>query len=825
MFGGKPILELIVLALGTTLALPAFPQSAPEQRSADTSVNKVTAATRSSPEAPAPVRRLAEREFTETTLGLPLLKNVVLDQKAIWTSPGKLGWRDAQWLAPLGAATAALFATDHEVGKRLSNSPNRLRRSQDVSNFGLATLAGAGGGLYLWGRATDDDHRRETGLLSFEALLNTLVVGTSFQHVAGRQGPWFNGAGGDFFKGGTALPSDHAAAAWSLASVIAHEYPGPLTKFLAYGLATAVSASRVSAKEHFPSDVFIGGAVGWFIGRQVYRAHHNPELGGAAWGGRHESRDDVETGSSARSFGSPYVPLDSWVYAALDRLAALGYAHSALTGAKPWTRTECARLTEEAGESLDEAARLDRKPDDLALKFQAALKREFSYELGVRDSRPKGTFRVESLYTRALSISGSPLTDGFHFGQTISYDLGRPFRRGTNWIAGSAVSGSSGPFFFFVSGEYQHAPRAPALSDAVRNIIAARDSRALETARPFEPINRLTLLDSYVGMNFKNWQVSFGKQSLFWGAGESGGLLFSGNAEPLYMLRLTNATPLELPGVFGLFGPVRIEHFVAQPRGRSLVPRPYIYGQKIILKPVPYFEIGFSRTVTLGGRGGNPVTARNFLGSFFGLRYARGGSVPGDSRTAVDWTLRVPGLGGRLVFYTDSFADDDQLPLVNPYRSTWRPGLWLTRFPGVPKLDLRVEVTSSDLPGFANNQGGLNYFNGVYRDGYTNRGFLIGNTVGRQGTAVQAWSTYRFSPTSSLQFAFRNSTVDPDFIPGGGHWLDYSVRQEKYLESGFYVKSFLQIEQIRSYPILFNGSRSNVTASVEIGFIPERWRR
>jgi hypothetical protein len=168
------------------------------------------------------------------------------------------------------------------------------------------------------------------------------------------------------------------------------------------------------------------------------------------------------------------------------------------------------------------------------------------------------------------------------------------------------------------------------------------------------------------------------------------------------------------------------------------------------------------------------------------------------------------------------FADDDELPLVNPPRSTFRPGLWLTRMPWVPKLDLRVEVASSESPGVGGIHGNLNYFNGVYRDGYTNNGFLIGNTVGRQGTAVQVSSTYRFSANSYLQLGFRNSTVDPEFIPGGGHWQDYSVGHEKRLKSGFYVKSFLQVENIRNYPILFNGSRKNVTASVEIGFVPER---
>src|SRR5207244_9152347 len=64
------------------------------------------------------------------------------------------------------------------------------------------------------------------------------------------------------------LPSEHAAAAWSVAGVIAHEYPGPLTKFLAYGLASAVSYSRVCSRQHFPSDALIGSVLGDLVAQR-----------------------------------------------------------------------------------------------------------------------------------------------------------------------------------------------------------------------------------------------------------------------------------------------------------------------------------------------------------------------------------------------------------------------------------------------------------------------------------------------------------------------------------------------------------------------------
>jgi hypothetical protein len=64
----------------------------------------------------------------------------------------------------------------------------------------------------------------------------------------------------------------------------------------------------------------------------------------------------ITRGASAdkpRSFGSSYVELDSWVYPAIERLAALGYISNEFLGMRPWTRIECAHLILEAGDAID----------------------------------------------------------------------------------------------------------------------------------------------------------------------------------------------------------------------------------------------------------------------------------------------------------------------------------------------------------------------------------------------------------------------------------------------------------------------------------------
>ena len=217
--------------------------------------------------------------------------NILKDQRAIWTSPFHLHGKDAKWLAPLGLSTVALIATDRRTAGGLGNNPNRLRISKDFSWFGSTyATVGTAGILYLAGRATHNNHLRETGLLGAEALLDSGIVVTALKTASQRQRPTVDHSSGEFFDGGAAFPSGHAISAWSVATVIAKEYGHrrPLVQVGAYGLATAVSLSRYTGRNHFLSDVLVGSALGYGIGRYVYHKHHDPTLDA-----RNEKQDDT----------------------------------------------------------------------------------------------------------------------------------------------------------------------------------------------------------------------------------------------------------------------------------------------------------------------------------------------------------------------------------------------------------------------------------------------------------------------------------------------------------------------------------------------------
>jgi len=443
-----------------------------------------------------------------------LVLNIASDQKSLWTSPKQIRLEDAHWLLPLGAFGAGLMASDTAIEERLPTSPTLIQRSQSLSNYGVASMIGTAGTLYFWGRVTQNDHARETGLLGGEALANVLIDTSLLQFATSRQRPLDGNGKGQFWHGGQSFPSDHAAAAWSIASVVANEYPGPLTQLLAYGTASAVTAARVVGREHFASDAVVGGALGWWMGRQVYRAHHDPQLDGADWGTFVRSSEATRP----EDMGSPYVPLDSWVYPVFDRLVAMGYVQTGFAGLKPWTRMECARLVQEAGSLIEERG-LEAGE---ALRLYRALAQEFAPEMARWDGASNRGAEVESIYTRFTGISGTPLTDGYHFGQTITNDFGRPYGEGLNTITGFSSRAEAGPLAFYVRGEYQHAPALAPIPATVQAAIAANDQNPLVLAAAPTATNRFQLLDSYLSFGFSGFQISAGRQSLWWGRGRAG---------------------------------------------------------------------------------------------------------------------------------------------------------------------------------------------------------------------------------------------------------------------------------------------------------------
>ena len=811
------LVAMLAMDLFAASAVMAFPQ-APDNPEPAAQAKK---SKEMQPE-PKPKPSLAAEEAdNDTSVRLShnfrgLGERFLLDQKEIWISPAKLRFTDLGWIIPYGGVASTLFLTDKDASAHISHVPSTVSRYDNISNAGIAAMLGGAAGMWMLSYPKHNDHWRETGFLAGEAVLNSLAITEGMKYSLGRQRPNEGNGSGPFFNGGVSFPSEHASAAFAAAGVIAHEYPGPLTRIAVYALAGLVDYSRVRARQHFPSDVFIGSMLGNMVAQSVYSRHHDPELGGESWLSASEFMRR-HWKPEPESMGSPNVPLDSWVYTAIERLAAQGLVQSEFLNVRPWTRLEFVQLMNEAAGKIDESSPHGEEMAGIV----SALRTEFAGELHAMETGENQSTRLESVYTRVTGISGPPLADSYHFGQTIYNDEGRPYQEGFNSITGFSSYATSDRFAIYFSGEVQHAPGAPAYPLAVRQVIANVDQNPLQPATPVAGVDRFTIQNAYLSTNLESWNFSFGKQDLWWSPDSGSSFLFSNNAEPIYMFRLSRVRAFTLPWIFRYIGPMKIDLFVGRMRGNDFPSDPIIHGEKISFKPTKNLDFGFSRTTEFGGEGRAMTLGaiwHSYVSYTSSVNYGPNDN-PGHRLGGFDFSYKLPFVRNWLTLYADSMTSDDPNPIDAPRRAPIDAGLYLAKFPRIPKLDLRVEGIFTDTTTSRSHAGQFSYWELFYHDAYTNNKIIMGSWIGREGTGEQAWMNYWFSPKSSLQFGYRHQQVDGDFIPGGVKLHDEFVKANLWVRGNLNLSALLQHEQWTA-PLLAPTPQTNWTSSVGITFQP-----
>ncbi len=204
-----------------------------------------------------------------------LFREVWDDQKQIWIAPFHAKAGNLKWSIPLFSASGYLITREDQWSSDYNPSSTTLNVSRKISMLGAPyTTYPLAAGLYLLGKSTHRERLAETGLIGAEALINASLVNYSLKLATSRERPDTGDLDGSFWEGGDSFPSGHTMAAWSLASSIAYFHKNkPSVAIPAYGLATAISVSRITGNKHFPSDVLVGSTVGFLIGRYVAKKH------------------------------------------------------------------------------------------------------------------------------------------------------------------------------------------------------------------------------------------------------------------------------------------------------------------------------------------------------------------------------------------------------------------------------------------------------------------------------------------------------------------------------------------------------------------------
>jgi hypothetical protein len=545
--------------------------------------------------------------------------------------------------------------------------------------------------------------------------------------------------------------------------------------------------------------------------------------------------DELQSASFAASSA---VPLDSWVYSAFDRLNALGYSPSALEGMRPWTRLQCARLVEEAGQRLDSQA-TDADPE--ALTLEKILTQEFSYEVDLLHGSFNRAAGVASAYSRATLIAGPPLRDSYYFAQTISDDFGRPYGEGFNFISGTQLHAEYGPIAIALRGEFQQSRSLFAYNPNALNAIAEMDILPVQPLPAITALDRVRPVEATVSLKLLGWQATFGEQSQWWGQSRVNSLILSNNAEAPVVLLIQKDKPVQLPSIFAYLGKINNTFFIGELRGhhyvrgpycppkqscsyqsfalegsatKTLNPQPFIWGEQLDLKMSPNLELGFEISCMWAGYG-RPATVGTWLHTFSFHGNAQP-IDPGKRYGGFHFSYRLPGLREVSIF-TDAMANDEPTPIIYATRSALNPGIYIARLPRLHQVDARVESVYTNIPNYADGVGSV-YYNGHYANGYRNAGQLIGSWVGRAGIGIVAQSTYWFSGVNKIDVSMRRQFNDRHMLEGGD-LTDFTAHSLWQLHGMWHLEGSITAERWR-FPILQPAPQHNVTASFGVTFTP-----
>lgn len=555
---------------------------------------------------------------------------------------------------------------------------------------------------------------------------------------------------------------------------------------------------------------------------------------------------------------SPFIPVDIWIYSAVLRLYSMGYIDQVFLGMRPWTRDVVREMLVEAGMNIENANLLGQPTVDDAQGIYESLRQELHFDPDNPCANPDGKIRLESVYSEVRVMTGTPLRDSYHLGQSIVNDYGRPYANGLNNYSGASGFASAGRYLFYFRGEFQGASSSAGYSTALAQTLSNLDSITFQNPStglpyfqatiPIGPISTTTrgrVLEAYISAQAFGHIFSFGKQDGWLAPSQGGAFAYSDNAENIYAFHVDRIEPLHIPMLSRITGPFRYNFLIGPLHGHTYIPAnsaippfqgwvnpgaPWVHLEKVSFRPTHNLEFGFERTVIWGGIGHGPITLKSFLRSFFSLSaptaaVKNSAQDPGARFGAFEFSYRLPFVRNWLTLYTDSEAHDDVSPASAPRRACFRPGIFLSHVPGIPKLDVRLEAASTDPTSsrsFVGQLGGqFEYWEQIQRQGYTNNGQLFGDWIGRQDKGGQAWITYNLSGNEHIQMEFRNQKAAQDFIPGGTTLNDIGFQVAKRIGKDLEIKGDFTFERFKA-PIYLPGERKVTSSSIQITWFPSR---
>ena len=418
---------------------------------------------------------------------------------------------------------------------------------------------------------------------------------------------------------------------------------------------------------------------------------------------------------------STNMPVGSIYYDYIDKLEGMGYIKSMLYGTRPYSRMDMARWTLEAEENLEK----NPSAADYVVSMVARLKQALAPEIAQIEAfnagdKPAAGFKVQST---KLELAGADLHNGDGYAykglknarwQSFSENRnGHHYQHGFNANASVYMDGNLG--------------RDLALSLTAR---AAWDTKDHGTA---------SLDEGYLSTRLGIWNFDLGKQAIDWGQGTTGKLMFSNNARPMTMIKVSNELQPKSRGFLAFLGQTKFTAFASQldknrtEGGVKDHEHPWMLGFRADLV-WKNFTLGLARGSMLSGKG-NAIHRSDFGDWLIGHNAYHDDKW--NDIAGIDFRWRMPGVQ----IYGELYGEDQAHAF--PSEKAYRLGIYVPRLSYDGAWDLRLEGART------NNAW---YSHGTYQAGWTYHNDIMGDSMGKDADRLYGNINYYASATDKIGF-------------------------------------------------------------------------
>ena len=252
---------------------------------------------------------------------------------------------------------------------------------------------------------------------------------------------------------------------------------------------------------------------------------------------------------------------------------------------------------------------------------------------------------------------------------------------------------------------------------------------------------------SYIAGKLWNQWVIAGQIPTYWGPGHDGSLIRGDASRPVYGFTAQRAEQKAFESKWlSWIGPWQYQAFAGQLDDYKAVPDAKLLGFRLTAQPLPYLELGASRTLQWGGEG-RPENWDSLWNAIKGNdNFENGDEDKSNQIAGFDARLNLQTLLNVPVSVYGQYVGEDEAGML-PSKKMYLAGTdYSSSFKNMP-YQLYVEWADTTTNG---DPLGISYGHRVYGDGYYQHGFPLGHAMGGDGEMISVGGNIRFDVMNRL---------------------------------------------------------------------------